>query len=293
MLRARVQASFLLLLTLLAAGLVASCQPELHSLIGRPCDPEHSCVDEELVCCQGTCQLASEVPSCGGPGPGDGGSSDGGEDGGTGGGADGGPDAGVPADGGTSDGGNNPPGPDAGTPDAGSPQDAGCPPNLLIEGGAEPPLDINDYFDGTGRGRIDPTSTTVRSGTGAIKMTRTSTSAGTYGVELKEAQFTGAPVGVVYCVSAWFRRGTTRGRITLTTRHFNSSGGSANIISDYTEPLDDGWHNVTVAAGLSQEFNRTFTFFTSVDTSAGSEYYVDDIRVWRSPSLPCDRACAY
>jgi hypothetical protein len=301
--RSLLPALCLVLLFLSGVGLIASCLPDPHSLIGRPCDEEHVCGDDELVCCRGTCQLASQKILCldptpdpdgggaedGGPrdgGTADGGVSDAGVDAGTDGGQDGGVDPGPP-DAGSPDAGS----PDAGSPDAGPPPDAGCPPNLVPAGGAEPDVDINDHFDGTGRGTISLSTAVVRTGVGAIKMTRNSTASGVYGLELKEGQLGTLRVGAVYCVSAWVRRGTTRGEILLTPRHYSSSGDDDTLPGRVT-PADDSWHRIIIPTALTPTYNRDITFFTSVNTADGSEYYADDIRFWEAPGTTCDEACA-
>jgi hypothetical protein len=252
-------------LCFLGAGVVASCLPALHSLIGRPCDIEHPCRDAELTCSCGTCQLASEELTCDAPGD---------EDGGT---SDGGPDAGVP---------------DAGTLDGGTSQDAGCPPNQVLAGGSEPGFDINDHFDATGRGTISLSAAVVRTGVGAIKMTRTSMDASTYfGVELKEGQLGPLQVGALYCVSAWVQRGTTRGEISLTGRRYSASDHEDTPASSMTL-FDDDWHRLLISTSLTTTFNRDITFFISLSTGAGADYYVDDIQFWEAPGTTCDEVCA-
>ncbi|WP_224246733.1 hypothetical protein [Hyalangium gracile] len=286
-----------LLLTLLSLGiatsvvLIASCLPEPHELVGRPCDAEHGCEDAELTCCRGTCQLASEVPVCEGPGGTDGGMDGGSVDGGStdGGGGDGGtlPDAG-PGDGGAGDGGT-------GMVDGGSPLDAGCPPNLLPAGGFEQAVEVNDYAE-TGAGRLSRSSARVRTGTGALQVQRdTSQSDDFFGAQLSENLLASkVRVGPTYCVAAWMNRGSVAGELRLYPRRFSSSGydSSLDTRGDKQTLTDDAWHLFLYGISLNATYNYSINFRTSADTADGTAYYVDDVRVWESLDGGCESRCA-
>ena len=71
--RSSLRLSLLALLGATVVTLSSNCLPDLHPLVGRPCDSAHACVDSDLVCCEGTCQLLSSAGACPVPG-GDGGS---------------------------------------------------------------------------------------------------------------------------------------------------------------------------------------------------------------------------
>jgi hypothetical protein len=289
-------ALLIILVAVVGGVLAASCLPDPHDLVGRPCDAEHVCGEAALVCCQGTCQPVATVAACEGASPPDGG------DGGSGGSPDAGDGGGGGApDGGTDGGGGSPPdagSPDAGSPDAGSPDagapDAGapCPPDLLLYGGFEQSTDLG-HFGRNGSSIYARTTAVARTGQYGVQITHDpADSDDFYGIALDDNVLTSLTVGTRYCVSAWLKRGTVRGEMRLLTRQYSDSG-ARDIATIRMTPVDDEWFLIlNDQAYLASPYTRAVGFRTSVTPSAGNEYYVDDMRFWESEGGVCDPRCA-
>jgi hypothetical protein len=182
--------------------------------------------------------------------------------------------------------------PDAGPPDAGPPDS--CPPNLLTVGGLEQASDLASHYNPTGSATLSWTTAVARTGQGAARVQHTSASGDDFfGMELNKEVLTGLTVNTPYCVAAWLQRGNVRGQMRLITRHYSASSG-ADINTARVMPPDGEWFLIlNDQAALSSTYDRYLNFRTSVRIADGSEYFVDDLRVWRAHETEgCDPRCA-
>jgi hypothetical protein len=264
-----------------AAVVAASCLPEPHDLVGRPCDTEHACGDEGLVCCRGTCQPASGAALCNEPETPDGGVDGGHGDGGDGG--DGGVDGGGIGDGGP---------PDGGASDGGTGTDGGCPPNLLTTGGFEQASDIQDYVERLS-GKASWSTTYVHSGTGALHVGKDpANSDPTFGVQLRDTVLTSLEIGPTYCISAWTHRTNTNAELFLefTTHHTGASSEQTERIP--WTLINDEWHLFVAKSNVTAQYDRSIHFRILAPYADGGVFSVDDARIWKSPDGTCPERCA-